>query len=138
MGLILFVCIENSFRSILSEAIFNARAPQNWRAESAGVKPAKEMNPVVVDLLQEVGIFLPPKTPRLVTSEMVQRAWRVISFGCIDQCPVGAGDKHEDWPLPGSTGKTPDELRTIRDEISRRVDILLSEILRSEHPYRNL
>lgn len=38
--LVLFVCVENTFRSVLSEAIFNAQAPDGWRAESAGVQPA--------------------------------------------------------------------------------------------------
>src|SRR5688572_20858690 len=33
MGLVLFVCVENTFRSVLSEALFNAIAPRGWRAE---------------------------------------------------------------------------------------------------------
>ncbi len=124
----LFVCVENTFRSVLSEALFNARAPPGWAAESAGVRPAAAINPVVVDLLGEVGIRLGPKTPRLVTSERIAAAERVVTFGCLDACPHGAEGKSEDWPIPGATGKSWDGLREIRDDLARRVDGLRSRL----------
>ena len=77
-------------------------------------------------LLKEVGITLKERTPRVVTGEMVAKASRVITFGCLDRCPIGAEGKGEDWPLPGATGKTFEELRGIRDELSRRVDHLIA------------
>ena len=128
MRTILFVCVENTFRSVLSEALFNARRPVGWRAESAGVRPATAINPVVVDLLGEVGIALGPKTPRLATPDLVGRATRVVTFGCLDACPRGAQGKSEDWPLPGATGKTMDELRGIREELSRRIARLIEAL----------
>jgi arsenate reductase (thioredoxin) len=118
---ILFVCIENTFRSVLSEELFNSRAPPGWRAESAGVSPAASVNPDVRRLLGEVGIALTERTPRVVTPNMVARASRVVTFGCLDRCPIGAEGKGEDWPIPGATGKTFEELRGIRDELLRRV-----------------
>jgi hypothetical protein len=48
-----------------------------------------------------------------------------VTFGCLDRCPTGAEGK-EDWSLPGATGKTFEDLRGIRDELSRRVDGLIS------------
>jgi len=65
------------------------------------------------------------RSPRLVSREMVDRASRVVTFGCLDRCPIGAERKGEDWPLPGATGKTFPELREIRDELSRRIDDLI-------------
>ncbi len=121
MGTVLFVCVENTFRSVLSEALFNAAAPPGWRAESAGVQAATKINPVVPELLGEIGIELGPKKPRLATPETIARATRVVTFGCLDRCPIGAREKSEDWPLPGATGKTQEELRGIRDELRRRV-----------------
>lgn len=128
MGIVLFVCGENTFRSILSEALFNATAPEGWRAESAGVRPAEAINPIVVDLLREVGIELGPKTPRLVTADLIARADRVVTFGCVDECPIGAKEKSEDWPLPGATGKTWEELRGIRDELRSRIGRLQADL----------
>ena len=57
---------------------------------------------------------------------MVSRASRVVTFGCLDRCPISAKGKSEDWPLPGSTGKSPEQLREISDELSRRVDELVT------------
>jgi len=71
MGVVLFVCVENTFRSVLSEAIFNARAPREWNAESAGVQAASAINPVAVELLKEIEVKLGTKTPRTVTPEMI-------------------------------------------------------------------
>lgn len=121
MPIVLFVCVENTFRSILSEAMFNAHAPAGWRAESAGVQPKAAINPAVIPLLQERGIEFGPRVPRLVTPEMLARARRVVTFGCLDRCPRGTEGKAEDWPLPGATGKTMDELRGIRDELAMRI-----------------
>ena len=77
------------------------------------MSPAKAVNPNVRELLREVGIALRERTPRVVT------------FGCLDRCPIGAEGKGEDWPLPGATAKTFEELRGIRDELSRRIDTLV-------------
>lgn len=126
--MVLFVCVENTFRSVLSEAIFNAHAPKGWHAESAGVQPAEAINPIAIELLSKVGIGLGPKKPRLVSPELVARAWRVITFGCVDRCPIGAKEKSEDWSIPGSTGKSTQELRAIRDELQRRILRLIGEI----------
>lgn len=117
--------MENTFRSILSEELFNSKAPPGWHAESAGVSPAQAMNPNVRGLLSEVGVTPTPRTPRPVAPDMVARATRVVTFGCLDRCPVGAEGKGEDWPLPGATGKSMAELREIRDELSRRIDDLI-------------
>lgn len=125
---ILFVCVENTFRSVLSEEIFNSKAPPGWHAESAGVDPADAVNPVVGGLLKEIGVTMKEKTPQVVTPELVSRAVRVVTFGCLDRCPIGAEQKGEDWPLPGASGKTMDELRGIRDELSRRVDDLIQRV----------
>jgi len=122
---ILFVCVENTFRSVLSEELFNSKAPPGWHAESAGVSPASYINPSVRQLLGEVGITLTERTPRIVTPSLVASASRVVTFGCLDRCPIGAEGKGEDWPLPGATGKTLEELRGIRDEISSTVDDLI-------------
>jgi protein-tyrosine-phosphatase len=134
MGLVLFVCVENTFRSVLSEALFNAAPPPGWRAESAGVQASTAINPAVVDLLGEIGIRLGPKVPRTVTSDLIARASRVVTFGCLDRCPIGAKDKGEDWPIPGATGKSMDQLQAIRDELRRRVEDLASRLPVSAEP----
>jgi arsenate reductase len=115
----------------MAESIFNAHAPEGWHAESAGVQPAQTINPAASELLHEIGIEVGLKTPRLVTPELTARAWRVITFGCLDRCPIGAKEKSEDWPIPGSTGKSPQELRALRAELQQRILRLIDELKRS-------
>ena len=130
MGIVLFVCVENTFRSVMSEALFNAHPPVGWRAESAGVRAADSINPLAVDLLKEVGVSVDVTAPRTVTDEMVRRATRVVTFGCLDRCPIAAAGKAEDWPVSGATGRTWTELREIRDDLRRRIDELRARIER--------
>lgn len=125
---VLFVCVGNTFRSVLSEELFNARAPPGWVAESAGVSPEPAIAAPVEWLLGERGIGLHKRTPRLVTKEMVAKASRVVTFGCLDRCPIGAESKSEDWLFPGSTDKTSEELRAIRDGLSAKVGDLISRL----------
>ena len=134
MPVVLFVCVENTFRSVLSEAMFNRIAPAGWRGESAGVQAAAAINPVVVGLLDEIGIKLGPKTPRLATPDLVDRASRVVTFGCLDRCPIGARGKSEDWPVPGATGRSMDQLRSIRDDLQQRVEDLVARLAQSDTP----
>src|SRR5437879_3041284 len=125
---VLFVCVENSFRSVMAEALFNATAPPGWRAHSAGVEAGKQINPLAFSLMEEVGIVVTRTHPRQVTSAMIKEAWRVVTFGCLDRCPAGAAGKTEDWPIPGSTGKTDSELRAIRTDLQARVEDLIRRL----------
>ncbi len=81
---------------------------------------------MVRELLGEAGITPTERTPRVVTPDMVVRSSRVVTFGCLDRCPIGAEGKGEDWPVPPSTGKTAGQLRQIRDELSMRIDDLIA------------
>ena len=126
---VLFVCVGNTFRSVLSEELFNARAPPGWVAESAGVSPEQRVAEPVGWLLRENGITMKKRSPRLVTQEMIARAGRVVTFGCLDRCPVGAEAKSVDWPFPGSTVGSPVELRAVRDALSEKVDDLISRLV---------
>ena len=90
------------------------------------MSPARAVNPNVRELLREVGVTLTSRTPRLVTPDLVAKASRVVTFGCLERCPIGAEGKGEDWPLPGATGRSMDGLREIRDGLSRRIDDLIA------------
>jgi protein-tyrosine-phosphatase len=50
-------------------------------------------------------------------------------MGCGDSCPVYPGKRYVDWELADPAGRSLDEVRTIRDEIARRVDKLVLELV---------
>jgi arsenate reductase len=126
---VLFVCVENSFRSVMAEALFNAIAPPGWRAHSAGVDAeGKTINPLAFSLMEEIGVVVTKTHARQVKPEMIREAYRVVTFGCLDRCPAGAKGKSEDWPVPGSTRKTDTELRAIRTDLQARVEDLIRRL----------
>ncbi len=128
MKTVLFVCLHNSARSQMAEAFFNLYAAGRAIAVSAGTMPSTALNPLVVELMREAGVDLSANKPRLLDYAMLEQADRVVSMGCGVEaaCPARLVPT-EDWALADPTGKTPREVRAIRDEIKRRVLELLAE-----------
>jgi len=129
MKKILFVCIENAGRSQMAEAFANQYGKGNVEALSAGTMPAKEVNPVVVRVMQEKGIALSANRPKLITNQMVQEADMIIVMGCSAEgfCPAPLLNKVVDWGIEDPKGKPIEKVREIRDEIERKVRSLLDE-----------
>jgi len=95
---------------------------------SAGSAPADEINPAVVEAMLEKGIDLSQRFPTLLTDDTVRKSDVVVTMGCGDACPVYPGKRYLDWDITDPSGKTVDAVRTIRDEIDRRVQDLLDEL----------
>lgn len=130
MRRVLFVCVGNSGRSQMAEALFNHIAPPGLRAESAGTKPASGVAPSVILALSEVGIDWRNARPKPLTTRLRAGAERVISMGCDvrESCPANLLPT-EDWDLPDPRGAPMEQVRALRDEIDRRVRILIQQML---------
>jgi arsenate reductase len=129
MKRILFVCVENAGRSQMAKAFAEAYGKGKVEAVSAGTMPAKEVNPVVVQVMRERGIDLSCNRPKLITNQMVQEAGMIIIMGCSAEgfCPAPLLKKVIDWGIEDPKGKPIEKVREIRDEIERRVRSLLDE-----------
>ena len=130
---ILFVCVGNSGRSQMAEAIFNKLKPDGFRAMSAGTKPAKEMNTLVLQVLREIGIDASDARPKPISTEMITEAEKIITMGCeaSDFCPARFLSRVEDWHIEDPKGKTLDQMRSIRDTIDEHVRELLQQLQRT-------
>lgn len=130
---VLFVCVHNAGRSQMAEAIFNARCRETENtsfAESAGTLGSGSLNPVVVEVVAELGIPMDGHVPKLLTPEMVARADRIISMGCgvdTEACPTRFLIT-DDWGLDDPAGQSIETVRKIRDEIVTHVNALIAEI----------
>ncbi len=131
MAKVLFVCLHNAGRSQMSEALFERAAGGVHEARSAGTTPAEHVHANVVDVMREEGIDLSDRRPQLLTTELAQWADVVITMGCGDSCPVIPGKRYVDWDLPDPSGLPVARVREIRDDIAKRVGVLLESLERN-------
>ena len=129
MRKILFVCVENAGRSQMAEAFANKYGKDKFIVSSAGNKPADKVNPIVVEALKEKDIDISMNKPKLLTFQMVQDADLIVTMGCNDNgiCPGPFFKPTIDWKLEDPKGKAIEKVREIRDEIEKKVRIMLDE-----------
>jgi arsenate reductase len=130
---VLFVCVHNAGRSQMAAGLLQRKADGRLRVISAGSEPADQLNPAVVEAMEEVGIDISAERPKKLEDPMVRESDVVITMGCGDACPIYPGKRYEDWDLEDPSGKDLETVRRIRDEISGRVDELLEELVSADH-----
>jgi len=128
---VLFVCVHNAGRSQMAAGFLTHHAGDRVVVRSAGSAPADDINPAVVEAMAEVGIDLRATGahPKKLDEAAVQASDVVITMGCGDACPIYPGKRYEDWVLEDPAGQGVDSVRPIRDEIERRVQALIAELL---------
>ena len=126
---VLFVCVHNAGRSQMAAGFMNSLGAGRVEVLSAGSAPKDSINPIAVQAMQEVGIDISSNVPKVLTPEAVQESDAVITMGCGDACPFYPGKRYEDWVLDDPAGQGIESVRVIRDEIKKRVEQLLSELL---------
>jgi len=132
---VLFICVGNSARSLIAEAMFNANPPDGWVAASAGTNPSASANSMTGPMLREVGLDLPAHPPQLLTSEMMDQARVRVTMGCLDDASCPARLKAlelRDWALPDPTKLDERGFRQVRDRIAASVKALRTELILSD------
>jgi arsenate reductase len=126
---VLFVCVHNAGRSQMAAAFLAELSGGAVEVRSAGSVPADRVNPAAVEAMREVGIDLGAQIPKVLTTDAVQASDVVITMGCGDTCPVFPGTRYLDWSLDDPAGRGVEAVRPIRDEIRRRVEALLADLV---------
>ncbi len=126
---VLFVCIHNAGRSQMAAGYLRHLAGNRVEVLSAGSTPADAVNPIAVQAMAEEGIDIAGEQPKILTTDAVQTSDVVITMGCGDTCPYYPGKRYEDWVLNDPAGQGIEAVRPIRDEIRRRIETLLTELL---------
>jgi arsenate reductase len=96
---------------------------------SAGSDPGSDLNPSVVALLMERGLDPGHEFPKALTGADALAASVIVTMGCGDRCPYYAGAHYVDWELDDPAGQSVESVRPIVDEIDRRVQALLVQLL---------
>jgi arsenate reductase (thioredoxin) len=126
---ILFACRENACRSQMAGAFAQYLGGDKIDAGSAGSDAAAQVNPLMVEVMQEKGIDMAFRTTARLDAALSENPPdMIVTMGCGEQCPFVPGCRRIDWDLPDPAGKSKEFMRQARDEIEEKVKTLISEV----------
>ena len=105
---LLFVCVENSNRSQMSQAfarIVSTELGIPVEAYSAGSRPSGMVNPKAIAAMAELDYDLSAHDSKSLDEVPHSGYDAVVTMGCGDACPFVEGRLHEDWALPDRPGR---------------------------------
>ena len=125
MPCLLFVCVANSGRSQMAEAIARSLAQDRWEIWSAGSHPSGRIHPVAIEAMSELGLDLLTHRSKGL-ADLPAREWDyVVTMGCGDACPAVRARARLDWDIPDPVGLPMEDVRRIRDDLTQRIGQLL-------------
>ena len=126
----LFVCIENASRSQMAEGLFRKYGPEGYEPASAGTKPVSQINPLAIQVMDEIGIDISKQKPKDLTEDLIRNSDMIVNMGCMEKkfCPTLFIPKVIDWGIEDPKSKSIEKVREIRDEIERRIKELAADI----------
>ena len=135
---ILFVCVQNAGRSQMAEGYFRKYAPEGFEPMSAGTKPTSQINPLAIQVMNEIGIDISKQRSKDLTEDMMRNSDKIINMGCMEKnfCPTLFIPKVIDWGIEDPKDKSIERVREIRDEIERRIKELAAAVSIAEEDNR--
>jgi arsenate reductase (thioredoxin) len=126
---VLFVCVANSCRSQMAEAIAKS-ITNDWEVWSAGSNPSGMVHPCATRMMEEIGLDVSSHHSKGV-EDVPAREWDyVVTMGCGDRCPTVRARERQDWPIPDPVGLPLQGTREIRDDLRQRILELKDRALR--------
>ncbi|MBN8688191.1 MAG: arsenate reductase ArsC [Chitinophagales bacterium] len=125
---LLFVCIENSNRSQMSQAFARILGGENVDAYSAGSKPSGIVNPKAIAAMKELGYDLSTHDSKSLDDVKAFAPFDVVvTMGCGDACPWMPAKRFVDWQIPDPKHMEPEEFNKVRDFIRDKIAGLLKD-----------
>ncbi|QBX54414.1 heat-shock protein HtpX [Nocardioides seonyuensis] len=125
---VVFACVRNGGRSVISRVLAEHYAGGRVIALSAGTQPGDHIHPEVAAVLEQLGLDTSAEQPTLLTRETVAASTMAITLGCGEECPYVPGVKYVDWPVADPGGQDEDTVREIIADLDGRVRDLLVEL----------
>ena len=127
-----FLCVYNSCRSQMAEALGKKLASDVFESYSAGTEPASRINAQAVRLMQQVyGIQMEESQYNKPLSQLPP-VDIVVTMGCNVQCPTLPCSHREDWGLEDPSGKEDSAFFQVMDQIEEKVLDLKRRIQRGK------
>ena len=126
---LLFVCIENSNRSQMSQAFAKILGGENVDAYSAGSKPSGFVNPKAIAAMKELSYDLSTHDSKSLDEVKAFAPFdAVVTMGCGDACPWMPAKQFIDWQIPDPKHMKPAQFNEARDFIKGKVQELIDGV----------
>jgi protein-tyrosine-phosphatase len=126
---IVFACVRNGGRSVISRVLAEHYAGGRVVALSAGTQPGDHIHSEVAAVLEKLGLDTSRERPELLTRDTVAASTMAITLGCGEECPYVPGVTYVDWPVADPGGQDEETVRAIIADLDGRVRALLVELV---------
>lgn len=125
-----FICVHNSCRSQIAEALGKHLASDVFESHSAGTETKPQINQDAVRLMKEIYGIDMEKTQSSKLLGDIPEIDIVITMGCNVQCPYLPSKHREDWGIEDPSGKSDEEFRKVIQTIEEKILKLKQEVPR--------
>ncbi len=126
---LVFACVRNGGRSVISRVLTEHYAGGRVTAVSAGTQPGERIHREVADVLEKLGLDTSREAPKLLTRDTIAASTMAITLGCGEECPYVPGVRYVDWPVADPGGQDEQTVRAIIGDLDRRVRTLLVDLV---------
>lgn len=125
---IVFICVENARRSQMAQGFAEALGQGKVEVYSAGSRPSSQIDPLVIEVMEEKGIDLSGNRPKGLNELPPVEMDYLVTMGCEETCPALPAKEIVEWSIPDPKGQSIEFYREVRDMIEDKVKTLLTEI----------
>ena len=126
---VVFACVRNGGRSVISRVLTEHYASGRVIALSAGTQPGEHIHPEVADALEKLGLDTSREHPKPLTRDTIAASDLAITLGCGEECPYVPGVTYVDWPVADPGGQDEATVRAIIADLDTRVRELLVQLV---------
>lgn len=124
-----FICVHNSCRSQIAEALAKLLAGDVFESYSAGTDTKDKINEDAVRLMKEIYNIDMEKSQEPKTLDKLPPIDIAITMGCEVYCPYLEAKYKEDWGLDDPSGKSDKEFKEVIDKIEEKIKNLRKDLL---------
>ncbi len=122
-----FVCVHNSCRSQMAEALMNMMNIEKFEVYSAGTENYPEVKPLAKEVIEELGYSMERYYPKLI-DDIPKEIDVLITMGCNVKCPTIPSKYREDFEITDPSGGPIEDYRKARDIIKDKIIRLIHDI----------
>ncbi|MFI3237885.1 MAG: arsenate reductase ArsC [Lachnospiraceae bacterium] len=121
MKKVAFICVHNSCRSQMAEALGKHLASDVFESYSAGTELRASINQDAVRMMKDYYQIDMEETQKSKLLADIPAVDVVVTMGCNVACPMLACEHREDWGLDDPSGKSDEEFKIIIDKIHANI-----------------